>query len=85
MGIFFIGEEEHADEVNKKTWCMHGVLSIVCCPLIEDKDDQISKQWRYEDNFRNKAKEDVQRFLKITIEVWKKYFRKNNEKYLGKN
>lgn len=41
-------------------------MSVVGCPLVKNKDNQVAKQRGYEDYFRNKSKVDIQGLPEIT-------------------
>jgi hypothetical protein len=40
-------------------------VSIIGCPLVKNKDNQVAKQRGHEDYFRNKSKVDIQGLLEI--------------------
>lgn len=40
-------------------------MSIIGCPLVKNKDNQVAKQRGHEDDFRNKSKVDIERLLEI--------------------
>lgn len=58
--------------MDQKAWCFLRCLSIIGCPLVKNKDNQVTKQRGHEDYFWNKSKVDIQGLL----EVAKKYDRK---------
>lgn len=59
--------------MDQKAWRFLRGMSIIGCPLVKNKDDQVAKQRGHEDYFRNKSKVDIQGFLEIA----KKEERKN--------
>lgn len=51
--------------MDQKTWCFLRCVSIIGCPLVKNKDNQVAKQRGHEDYFRNKSKVDIQGLLEI--------------------
>ncbi len=65
-------EKTHIDEGDQKTGSIFRCHCIVSRPLVEDEQDQITKQTAHEHNLRNETQENVQRFLEIPVRHMKK-------------
>lgn len=51
--------------MDQKAWRFLRRMSVIGCPLVKNKDNQVAKQRGHEDDFRNKSKVDIQRLLEI--------------------
>lgn len=74
-------EQKHVDEGNEETGSLLGGEHIVCDPLVQDQNDQVSEQTDHEDNLGDEAKVDVQWLLEVTAgnrEQWLELCLKNH-------
>ncbi len=67
VGRIIVVEKTHIDEGDQKTGSIFRCHCIVSRPLVEDEQDQITKQTGHEHNLRNETQENVQRFLEVPV------------------
>ncbi len=68
FAIGVVAEEEHVNKGDEEAGCIPGGARIVCDPLIEDQNDEVTEQAGQEDDLWDESKVDIQRFLKIPVE-----------------
>lgn len=71
-------EKTHIDEGDQKAGSIFRCRCIVSRPLVEDEQDQITKQAAHEHNLRNETQENVQRFLEVPVRHTEKICSWNN-------
>lgn len=51
--------------MDEQTGSILGCESVIGCPLVEDQQNEVTKQGGHEDDLWDEAQEDVQRLLEI--------------------
>lgn len=54
--------------MDEQAWGVFRGEGIICGPLVEDEQDEVTKQAGHEDYFWDEAQKDVQRLLKVPAE-----------------
>lgn len=87
VGGIIVVEETHVDKVDEQAGSLLRRKSIVCCPLVEDQQDKVTKQARHEDNLWDEAQKDVQWLLEVpaTITSVSIIIRQRNENMTMRN
>lgn len=67
VGGVIVVEQTHVDEVDQQARSVLGGVGIICCPLVEDQQDEVPKQARHENDLWDEAQKDVERFLEVPV------------------
>lgn len=85
VGWVIVVEEAHVDEVDEQAGSILGGESIISRPLVEDQQDEVTKQAGHEDDLWDEAQEDVQGLFEVpeeqqreTRQRWENIYRKSN-------